>query len=187
MLLNKDIFLTFLNSTDWTHENTYNLYVRTFKEYDEKVDKAEEDAIYFKEKYDEMLKKCEDLKKKIIEKVNISTQTYIHNINCAAIDYNICEKPQEIKPKTISNLNLDIMWDEAKEIMSDDRKYKDKNKDMIVLLCDYKKDLIRLMGKSWYKKCVRCVEEYGKIDEEKQSELYKKMVLLFQEIFDNEW
>ena len=92
----------------------------------------------------------------------MSTQTYIHNI---------CEKS-----RTISNLNLDIMWDEAKEIMSDDRRYKDKNNDMIVLLCDYKKDLIRLMGKLWYKKCVRCVEEYGKIKEEKQLELYKENI-----------
>jgi len=212
MLYNKDIFLTFLESKDWTNEKTYNLFIRTTTEHEDKIKKLEDDNIYFKEKFDELvetmedtikkyddcLKLCDELKKennklKNKEYRTISTQTYIYNVYNASVDYNLTfptEETQLVKyenKNTISKLQLDLLWDEAKEIMGDKRQYRDKNKDIIVLFCDYKKDLIRLMGKNWYKKCVKCVEEFGIINDEKHKDLYKNMVILFQEIFDNEW
>jgi len=212
MLYNKDIFLTFLESKDWTNEKTYNLFVRTTTEHEDKIKKLEDDNIYFKEKFDELvetmedtikkyddcLKLCDELKKENYKLKNkeyrtISTQTYIYNVYNASVDYNLTfpiEETQLVKyenKNTISKLQLDLLWDEAKEIMGDKRQYRDKNKDIIVLFCDYKKDLIRLMGKNWYKKCVKCVEEFGIINDEKHKDLYKNMVILFQEIFDNEW
>lgn len=89
--------------------------------------------------------------------------------------------------KTISKYDLDIMYEDLKNIINNTTHYRIKNKDMIVLLCNNRKNLIKLMGKLWYNKCVKCVADYSSINEENQKELYENIILLFQEIFQNEW
>jgi len=213
MKLNKEIFLKFLESPDWNNEKIHNLFERVTKENNDKIDKLEEDLVFFKDKYEEMkklldkaiknyddvLKTCEKLKTendsiKNKSSKNNATQTYIHNIKKASIDYEICDSQKLLPPsteitetKTISKLNLDIMWDEAKNIINDKRSYKEKNKELIILLCDFKKELVKLLGKIWYRKCVKCAEDYGKTKESDQQELHKKIIEIFQDIFENDW
>jgi len=210
MEFNKEIFFTFLESSDWTNEKTYNLFQRANSENVAKIKKLEDDVLYFQNKFDEVkvmlddtlkkyedsLKLCEKLKQKKQTKT-ISTQTFIHNIKQTSVDYEICNKqklmicsadsPDTVDSKTISKLQLDILWDDVKDILDDNRTYKEKNKDLIVLFCDYKKELVKLMGKNWYKKCVKCVEDFAKISEQEQKNLFLTMIKLFREVFDNDW
>lgn len=209
MIYNKEIFLKFLEESDWNNEKTFNLFLRTFNEYQEKIKNQEEEINYYRDKfdqsiitleetikkYDNCIKLCEELKNendKLKKKdlKTITTQTYIYNINKAEIDYNICDKNESriVKNmKTISKYDLDIMYEDLKNIINNTTHYRIKNKDMIVLLCNNRKNLIKLMGKLWYNKCVKCVADYSSINEENQKELYENIILLFQEIFQNEW
>ncbi len=209
MIYNKEIFLQFLEESDWNNEKTYNLFLRTFNEYEDKIKKQEENVIFYKDKFDQVIttleetikkydnciKLCEELKNENdkLKKRNFknsSTQTYIYNVNKAEIDYNICDKNETkiVKnSKSISKYDLDIMYDDLKNIIQNTSHYRNKNKDMIVLLCNNRKNLIKLMGKNWYNKCVKCVADYTSINEEKQKELYENIIILFQEIFQNEW
>lgn len=208
MEINKEIFLTFLESSDWSNQKTYNLFERINKEQLDKIKKLEDDVIYFQNKFDEVslmlkdtlqkyeetLQLCEKLKNKPTH--TTSTQTFINNIKNTTIDYTICDKSNTkllllptniIDSKTISKLKLDFLWDEVKSILNDGRNYKEKNKDLIILFCDYKKEIIKLMGKIWYKKCVQCVENFGKINDNEHKNLYSTIISMLREIFDNDW
>lgn len=213
MEINKEIFFTFLESKDWNNEKTYNLFNRIIKEHIDKIKDLEDDFIFYKDKFDEMkeiandainkydnsLKLCEKLKNendKLSKKNNktISTQTYIHNIEKAAIDYNIPsqltltnETSLVTNKNSIKNLNLDVLWEKIKDIINSQKSYKEKNKEMLILFCEYKKELTKLMGKIWYKRCVKCVEVYSKIKEEENVILYKSMIKLLGEVFNNDW
>jgi len=84
-------------------------------------------------------------------------------------------------------LNLDILLDETKDIIKNKKNYKDKNKDILVLLVDYKKELIKLMGKTWYKKCVKYAEDFAKLNDDEHKKLFTTLIALFNEVFENDW
>jgi hypothetical protein len=207
--MNKDIFLKFLESDDWNNEKTYNLFMRLNGEYIDKISDLEEQSKFYQEKFEEVkdmmkttLKKYDDilriseelkaendkLKYKIMK--SVSTQTYIHNINQATIDYDICDKKSSLvltNNKTISKLHLDKMWVESQDIIKTNSDFKEKNRELLLLFCNYKKELLKLMGKNWYKKCISSVEIFAKTKDEEHVDLYFDMISLIIEVFDNEW
>ena len=216
MDFNKEIFFKFLESPDWNHEKTYNLFLRLSKEKDILIEKLEKQLdkndknfdelkkitdITFA-KYDDCLKLCEKLRKENItlkakQSKEVSAQTYVCGVKKAEIIYEASVAPNfqptiqeasnlQLVP-SISKLNLDTLWDEAKDIMANTETFKDKNRDLLVLFVDYKNSLIKLMGRDWYKKCRTCVQTYTSLDDDSHLVLYKKMVKLLGEVFEKEW
>lgn len=214
MDINKEIFFTFLESTDWNKEKTFSLFQRLNKEKDELIEKLEEDVKKQKsnyneirkitditlEKYDNCLKLCDSLRKensslKSKNTQNKFVQTYVQNVKHAVVKYDM--KHTIIEPSfpkklltienSISNLNLDKLWDDAKKIMNSENTFKDKNRELIILLVEYKKKLIKLMGHKWYNKCRNCVQDFSSDNEKEQLQLYKNIINLFSNIFQNEW
>jgi len=215
MDFNKNIFFKFLNSKDWNHEKTFSLFQRLHKEKDELINELKEEVKKQKsnyneikkitditfEKYDDCLILCEKLKeenKNLKNKKNktIGIQTYVQNVKHAIVKYENNENiptiteppsPKKISQNSISQLNLDTLWDEAKDIMDNKEPFKDKNRDLIVLFVDYKKNLIKLMGRDWYNKCRNCVQEYTNLSEKEHISLYSKLINLLTDVFQNEW
>lgn len=214
MNINKEIFFKFLESEDWDKDKTFSLFQRLNKEKDELIEKLEEDvkkqrSNYFEikkitditlDKYEECLQLCDTLKNendKLKKKNtnNIGVQTYVQNVKKATVKYDLV--PTIIEPSSpkkylaiensITNLNLDTLWDEAKEIMSSNQHYKDKNRELIVLFVDYKKNLIKLMGREWYNKCRDCVHEFTNGTEKEQLSLYSRLLNLLGDVFQHEW
>ena len=215
MDFNKEIFFKFLDSPDWNHEKTYNLFLRLSKEKDDLIKKLDKQLekndknfdelkkitdLTF-EKYDGCLKLCDKLKKENerlrAKKKDVSCQTYVCGVQKAEIIYEASLTPDflptihepsklELVP-SISKLNLDTLWDEAKEIMANQEPFKDKNRDLLVLFVDYKNSLVKLMGRDWYKKCRTCVQQYTMTDDIAHKGLYQKMVKLLGEVFEKDW
>ena len=105
MDFNKEIFFKFLDSPDWNHEKTYNLFLRLSKEKDDLIKKLDKQLekndknfdelkkitdLTF-EKYDGCLKLCDKLKKEnetkgkeifTLTKRDISGVNHFNRIDC---------------------------------------------------------------------------------------------------------
>lgn len=217
MKINKEIFLKFLEDGDWDNDKTFSLFQRLTKEKDDEINKLEEEVALYFDKYkgiknilDETLKnyeecicfcsKLQEENEKLRSKItkNTSSQTNVYDVKKASVNYEISTVPY-YKPvireplaienqKTLTQNNLDKLWDESKDIILNHKKsYKEKNKHMIVLFVDYKNGLIEIMGKDWYEKCKDCVREFADIDDKQQITLYVKIMKLMSEVFECEW
>lgn len=206
MKINKEIFFKFLECEDWDNDKTFSLFQRLTKEKDDEINNLEEEVALYKDKYislknilDDTLKnyeECisfcsklqednEELRSKIAK--NTSSQTSCKDVS--PYYKPVIKAPLAIEnQKTLTQNNLDKLWDESKDIILNHKKsYKEKNKHMIVLFVDYKNGLIEIMGKEWYEKCKDCVREFADIEDKHQITLYVKIMKLMSEVFECEW
>lgn len=177
MKLNKNILKVFLESDDWTHDKTISLFEKVNFEKDEHIEDLKDEVMFYKDKYQELKRILDDTLEQY-EKCLKLCNNMNKKLNIPKKDIGITVK------RTISNLNLEELWNKMKDITSSEKDTKTKNKKLITLLCNYKQPLNELMGKDWYQECINLVEKFGT---ENQTKIYKKLLGKYEQIFQNEW
>ena len=177
MKLNKNIMKVFLESDDWTHDKTISLFEKVNFEKDERIEDLKDEIMFYKDKYHELKRILDDTLSQYEQCLKLC-QNMNRKLNFPKKDVGINTK------KTITNLNLDELWDKMKVITKSEEETKNKNKKLITLLCDYKQSLQELMGKEWYSECIILVEKFST---ENQVKIYNKLLKKYDQIFENEW